>query len=268
MQATGAALTRIFCIANQKGGVGKTTTTVNLAAGLAKIGRHVLVVDLDPQGNATMGSGIDKRALELSVYDVLLENATIAEARQKSPKGGYDVIGANRELAGAEIELVALERRDKRLRRALAAATEYDFVLIDCPPSLSLLTLNGLASAHGVIVPMQCEYFALEGLSDLVNTIKQVHANLNPALEVIGILRVMFDARITLQSQVSDQLKAHFGDKVFDTVIPRNVRLAEAPSYGMPGVVFDPGSKGALAFIEFAREMAARADALRADPVV
>ena len=261
------AVTRIFCVANQKGGVGKTTTTVNLAAGLARIGRRVLVVDLDPQGNATMGSGVDKRALELSVYDVLLENATVAEARQPSPKGGYDVVGANRELAGAEIELVGLERRDKRLRRALAAATEYDFVLIDCPPSLSLLTLNGLASAHGVIVPMQCEYFALEGLSDLVNTIKQVHANLNPALEVIGILRVMFDARITLQSQVSEQLKVHFGDKVFDTVIPRNVRLAEAHSYGMPGVVFDPASKGALAFVDFAREMAARADALRADPV-
>jgi len=259
---------RIFCVANQKGGVGKTTTTVNLAAGLAKLGRRTLVIDLDPQGNATMGSGIDKRALDLSVYDVLLENATIAEARQTSAQGGYDVVGANRELAGAEIELVALERRDKRLRGALAAAAaDYDFVLIDCPPSLSLLTLNGLSSAHGVVVPMQCEYFALEGLSDLVNTIKQVHANLNPALEVIGILRVMFDARITLQAQVSEQLKAHFGDKVFDTVIPRNVRLAEAPSYGMPGVVFDPASKGALAFLAFAREMAERADALRGEPV-
>ncbi len=259
---------RIFCVANQKGGVGKTTTTVNLAAGLAKLGRRVLVVDLDPQGNATMGSGIDKRSLDLSVYDVLLENATVAEARQTSPQGGYDVVGANRELAGAEVELVGLERRDKRLRGALAAVAEdYDFVLIDCPPSLSLLTLNGLSSAHGVVVPMQCEYFALEGLSDLVNTIKQVHANLNPELEVIGILRVMFDARITLQSQVSEQLKAHFDDKVFDTVIPRNVRLAEAPSYGMPGLVFDPTSKGAVAFLEFAREMAARADALRAEPV-
>jgi chromosome partitioning protein len=259
---------RIFCIANQKGGVGKTTTTVNLAAGLARIGRRALVIDLDPQGNATMGSGIDKRALDLSVYDVLLENAGIAEVRQASPKGGYDVIGANRELAGAEIELVALERRDKRLRAALGAvADDYDFVLIDCPPSLSLLTLNGLSSAHGVVVPMQCEYFALEGLSDLVNTIKQVHANLNPELEVIGILRVMFDPRITLQTQVSEQLKSHFGEKVFDTVIPRNVRLAEAPSYGMPGLVFDPTSKGALAFLDFAREMAARADALRAAPV-
>jgi chromosome partitioning protein len=259
---------KVFCIANQKGGVGKTTTTVNLAAGLAEIGRRVLVVDLDPQGNATMGSGIDKRALDLSVYDVLLENATVVETRQASPKGGFDVVGANRELAGAEIELVALDRRDKRLRAALgAAAGDYDFALIDCPPSLSLLTLNGLASAHGVIVPMQCEYFALEGLSDLVNTIKQVHANLNPGLEVIGILRVMFDARITLQAQVSAQLKAHFGDKVFDTVVPRNVRLAEAPSYGMPGLVFDPSSKGALAFLDFARELLARADTWHAAPL-
>jgi chromosome partitioning protein len=258
-------MTRIFCIANQKGGVGKTTTTLNLAAGLSWIGRRVLVVDLDPQGNATMGSGIDKRSLDPSVYDVLLESATVAEARRPSPKGGYDLVGANRELAGAEVELVALERRDKRLRQALAAVEgEYEFVLIDCPPSLSLLTLNGLACAHGVIVPMQCEYFALEGLSDLVNTIKQVHANINPELEVIGILRVMFDPRITLQSQVSEQLKAHFGDRVFDTVIPRNVRLAEAPSYGMPGLVFDPSSKGAVAFLEFAREMAARVDGARA----
>jgi chromosome partitioning protein len=254
-------MTRIFCIANQKGGVGKTTTTVNLAAGLALIGQRVLVVDLDPQGNATMGSGIDKRALSLSVYDVLLESATIAEARQRSEKVGYDVLGANRELAGAEVELVKLERRDKRLKAALeAVSADYDFVLIDCPPSLSLLTLNGLCSAHGVVVPMQCEYFALEGLSDLVNTIKQVHANLNPDLQLIGLLRVMFDPRITLQQQVSDQLKVHFGDKVFNSVIPRNVRLAEAPSYGLPGVVFDPASRGAQAFVEFAAEMVARAN--------
>ena len=252
-------MTRIFCIANQKGGVGKTTTTVNLAAGLAKIGQRVLVVDLDPQGNATMGSGVDKRALKLSVYDVLLESATIAEARQRSEKVGYDVLGANRELAGAEVELVELERRDKRLKGAISAVTgDYDFVLIDCPPSLSLLTLNGLCSAHGVIVPMQCEYFALEGLSDLVNTIKQVHANLNPDLQIIGLLRVMFDPRITLQQQVSEQLKAHFDDKVFNTVIPRNVRLAEAPSYGLPGVVFDPASRGAQAFVEFANVMVER----------
>ncbi|MBT9523681.1 MAG: ParA family protein, partial [Rhizobacter sp.] len=177
-------MTRIFCVANQKGGVGKTTTTVNLAAGLARVGQRVLVIDLDPQGNATMGSGVDKRALQLTVYDVLLESASIAEARVKSEKVGYDVLGANRELAGAEVELVELERRDKRLKGAIAAvAADYDFVLIDCPPSLSLLTLNGLCSAHGVVVPMQCEYFALEGLSDLVNTIKQVHANLNPDLQ-------------------------------------------------------------------------------------
>ena len=252
-------MARIFCIANQKGGVGKTTTTVNLAAGLAQIGKRVLVVDLDPQGNATMGSGIDKRALELSVYDVLLESASIAEARQHTPKAGYDVLPANRELAGAEVELVELERRNTRLKGALQAEEgNYDFVLIDCPPSLSMLTLNGLCAAHGVVVPMQCEYFALEGLSDLVNTIKQVHANLNPELAIIGLLRVMFDPRITLQQQVSEQLKAHFGDKVFNTVIPRNVRLAEAPSYGLPGVVFDPASKGAIAFVEFAKEMAQR----------
>ena len=256
-------MARIFCVANQKGGVGKTTTTVNLASGLSRVGQRVLVVDLDPQGNATMGSGIDKRALELSVYDVLLENASIPEVRQRNDKVGYDVIGANRELAGAEVELVELERRDKRLKSALAAvAAEYDFVLIDCPPSLSMLTLNGLCSAHGVIVPMQCEYFALEGLSDLVNTIKQVHANLNPDLQIIGLLRVMFDPRITLQQQVSEQLKSHFGNKVFDTVIPRNVRLAEAPSYGLPGVVFDPASKGAQAFVAFAQEMVQRIDSM------
>ncbi len=255
-------MSRIFCIANQKGGVGKTTTCVNLAAGLAKVGQRVLLVDLDPQGNATMGSGVDKRTLPSSVYDVLLETASVAEARARAEKGGYDVLGANRELAGAEVELVALEHRNERLRRALQAAdADYDFVLIDCPPSLSLLTLNGLCSAHGVIVPMQCEYFALEGLTDLVNTIKQVHANLNRELQLIGLLRVMFDPRITLQTQVSDQLKVHFGDKVFNTVIPRNVRLAEAPSYGLPGVVFDPASKGAQAFVEFAREMVARVGA-------
>jgi len=249
----------IFCIANQKGGVGKTTTTVNLAAGLAKVGQRVLLVDLDPQGNATMGSGVDKRALNLSIYDVLLETASVAEARQRSEVGGYDVLGANRELAGAEVELVTLERRDQRLRTALdAVADEYDMIVIDCPPSLSLLTLNGLCSAHGVIVPMQCEYFALEGLTDLVNTIRQVHANLNPNLQIIGLLRVMYDPRITLQQQVSEQLKGHFGNKVFDAVIPRNVRLAEAPSYGQPGVVFDPASRGAQAYVEFAREMVER----------
>jgi chromosome partitioning protein len=255
---------KIFCIANQKGGVGKTTTTVNLAAGLAKIGQRVLMVDLDPQGNATMGSGVDKRKLDKSIYDVLLDSAPVREARVKSDKlieagCSYDILGANRELAGAELELVDAQARERRLKTALAeVAGDYDFVLIDCPPSLSLLTLNGLCSAHGVIVPMQCEYFALEGLTDLVNTIKQVHANLNKDLAIIGLLRVMFDPRITLQQQVSDQLKSHFGDKVFNTVIPRNVRLAEAPSYGVPGVVFDPSSKGAQAFTAFAVEMVER----------
>ena len=257
-------MAKIFCIANQKGGVGKTTTTVNLAAGLAQLGQRVLMVDLDPQGNATMGSGVDKRSLALSVSDVLLESASVAEARTRSDKlmaagCGYDILGANRELAGAEVEMVELERRERRLKNALTAVdADYDFVLIDCPPSLSMLTLNGLCCAHGVIVPMQCEYFALEGLTDLVNTIKQVKANLNDKLLIIGLLRVMFDPRITLQQQVSDQLAAHFGDKLFDTVIPRNVRLAEAPSFGLPGVAFDPGSKGAQAFVAFAAEMLRR----------
>ncbi|MDH4482084.1 MAG: ParA family protein [Rhodoferax sp.] len=257
-------MAKIFCIANQKGGVGKTTTTVNLAAGLAQLGQRVLMVDLDPQGNATMGSGVDKRSLAFSVYDVLLESASVAEARTRSDKliaagCGYDILGANRELAGAEVEMVELERRERRLKNALTAVdADYDFVLIDCPPSLSMLTLNGLCCAHGVIVPMQCEYFALEGLTDLVNTIKQVKANLNDKLLIIGLLRVMFDPRITLQLQVSDQLAAHFGDKLFDTVIPRNVRLAEAPSFGLPGVAFDPGSKGAQAFVAFAAEMLRR----------
>ena len=265
-------MAKIFCVANQKGGVGKTTTTVNLAAGLAFVGQRVLMVDLDPQGNATMSSGVDKREMALSVYDVLLEEASVAEARIRSNWGNdgvraqiptYDVLGANRDLAGAEVELVSLERRENRLKQALAAVdAEYDFVLIDCPPSLSMLTLNGLCAAHGVIVPMQCEYFALEGLTDLVNTIKQVHANLNRELKIIGLLRVMFDPRITLQQQVSEQLKDHFGDKVFAAVIPRNVRLAEAPSYGLPGVVFDPAAKGSHAFVDFAHEMVERVKTL------
>ena len=252
-------MAKIFCVANQKGGVGKTTTTVNLAAGLAKVGQRVLMVDLDPQGNATMGCGIDKRQLKLTVYDVLLESASVVEAKVRSEKGGFDVLGANRELAGAEVELVDVERREQRLKTALAAVGgDYDFVLVDCPPSLSMLTLNGLCAAHGVIVPMQCEYFALEGLTDLVNTIKQVHANLNRDLKIIGLLRVMFDPRITLQQQVSEQLKGHFKDKVFNTVIPRNVRLAEAPSYGLPGVVFDPAARGSVAYVDFAAEMVER----------
>jgi chromosome partitioning protein len=249
----------IFAIANQKGGVGKTTTSVNLAAALQMAGQRTLLIDLDPQGNATMGAGIDKRALPRSVYHVLLGLAAMAEARVTSPSGGFDVLPANRDLAGAEVELVDLDQRELRLKQALANhIDEYDFVLIDCPPSLSMLTLNGLCAAHGVIIPMQCEYYALEGLSDLVNTIKQVHKNLNRDLRIIGLLRVMFDPRSLLANQVSQQLEQHFGDKVFKTLVPRNVRLAEAPSHGIPGVLFDKAAKGALAYMTFANEMIER----------
>ncbi len=252
-------MSHIFAVANQKGGVGKTTTTVNLAAALAAQGQRVLLVDLDPQGNATMGSGVDKRTLKKSVYHVLLGMASLAEARQASEAGKFDTLPANRDLAGAEVEMVDLDNRETRLKQALALHDkDYDFVLIDCPPSLSLLTLNGLCAANGVIIPMQCEYYALEGLSDLVNTIKKVHANLNPDLKIIGLLRVMFDPRSTLSNQVSAQLEQHFGDKVFKSIVPRNVRLAEAPSYGLPGVIFDRAAKGAQAYLAFAAEMIGR----------
>ena len=249
-------MTKILAVANQKGGVGKTTTTVNLAASLAATQQRVLLIDLDPQGNATMGSGVDKRDLQASVYDVLLGGKTIAEARVRSEAGKYDLLPANRELAGAEIELVDLPHREARLRDALQGiAAEYDYVLIDCPPALNLLTLNGLCAARSVMIPMQCEYYALEGLSDLVNTIRKVRASLNPELEIEGLLRTMFDPRNTLAQQVSDQLQEHFGDKVYRTVIPRNVRLAEAPSFGVPALYHDKLSKGTRAYLALAGEL-------------
>jgi len=249
----------IFCVANQKGGVGKTTTAVNLAAAVAQLGRKALLIDLDPQGNATMGSGIDKHALTESVYPLLLGLTTLPRARLFAERAGYDVVGANRELAGAEVELVDLPRREYRLADAIAPwVDEYDLVLIDCPPALSLLTLNALAAAHGVLIPMQCEYFALEGLSDLANSIKRVRAAFNPRLAIIGLLRVMFDPRVTLQQQVADEISRHFGDKVFRTVIPRNVRLAEAPSHGLPGVCYDPRAAGAQAYLALAKELLER----------
>jgi chromosome partitioning protein len=256
-------MAHVIAIANQKGGVGKTTTSVNLACALAKLSKRVLLVDLDPQGNATMGSGVDKRTLAASVYQVLIGAASARDAIVRDTAAGYGLLPANRELAGAELDLVELEARESRLRDALAQVdNEFDLVIIDCPPSLSLLTLNGFCAASGVIIPMQCEYYALEGLSDLVNTVRKVHANFNRQLAILGLLRVMFDPRIALSQQVSRQLEAHFGDKVFTTLVPRNVRLAEAPSHGLPGVLYDPQSKGAQAYLEFARELLARLESL------
>ncbi len=249
---------QVFAVANQKGGVGKTTTSVNLAAAMAALGYRALLVDLDPQGNATMHAGIDKMALDATVYHMLVGLKGFRDVCQRSP-AGFDVLPANRELAGAELELVDFEDREHRLRQVLnAEAANYDLVVMDCPPSLSMLTLNGLCAADGVIIPMQCEYFALEGLTDLVNSIGRIHAGLNKGLRIIGLLRVMFDTRMTLSLQVSEQLDAHFGDKVFQTVIPRNVRLAEAPSHGMPVLQYDAGSRGAQAYKRFAAELCQR----------
>jgi len=248
-------MTRILAIANQKGGVGKTTTSINLAASLALAGRRVLLIDLDPQGNATMGSGVDKRAVRATVYDVLLGAQPLSGVKLQVA-ANYDLVPANRELAGAEVELVDLPERETRLREAIKELEhDYDFILIDCPPALNLLTVNGLCAAQAVMIPMQCEYYALEGLSDLVQTIKKVRVNLNPRLEIEGLLRTMYDPRNTLAQQVSDQLQQHFGDKVYRTVIPRNIRLAEAPSHGVPVITLDRQSKGALAYLALAGEM-------------
>lgn len=249
---------KILAIANQKGGVGKTTTSVNLAACLAEIGQRVLMIDLDPQGNATTGCGVVKREALPTVYQVLIGEANLHQARLKT-EFGFDILPSNRELAGAEVELIDIQRREFRLREVLqAAAMEYDFVLIDCPPALNMLTVNGLVAADAVMIPMQCEYYALEGLSDLVNTLRKVRANLNPKLEIEGLLRTMYDPRSTLTQQVSSELESHFGDKVYRSIIPRNVRLAEAPSYGKPVLAFDRSSKGAQAYQALAQELVER----------
>ena len=271
--APAAKAPRIIAIANQKGGVGKTTTAVNLSASLVAMKRRVLLVDLDPQGNATTGAGVDKRKLAETVYQVLLGERSIADVRVVSPTGGFDLVGANRELAGAEVELVDLPERETRLKDALAEALaqmknaihevagEYDFVVLDCPPSLSLLTLNGLCAADSVLIPMQCEYYALEGLSDLVQTVKKVRAHLNPRLEIEGLLRTMYDPRNTLAQNVAAELERHFGDKLYRTVVPRNIRLAEAPSHGVPALKLEPHSKGALAYLALAGEILRREEA-------
>ena len=252
-------MARILAVTNQKGGVGKTTTAVNLSACLAEYGQRVLLIDLDPQGNATTGCGVVKREAMPTVYQILIGRSTIDETRCGTDFG-FDLLPANRELAGAEIELIELGQREYRLRDSLAGLRDdYDFILMDCPPALNLLTVNGLVAAATVMIPMQCEYYALEGRTDLVATLKKVRANLNPVLEIEGLLRTMFDPRSTLTQQVSRELEGHFGNKVYATIVPRNVRLAEAPSYGKPVIAFDRGSKGAQAYLALAREILERA---------
>ena len=249
----------ILAVANQKGGVGKTTTAVNVAAGLAAASQRVLLVDLDPQGNATMGAGVDKSELDISVYDVLVDDITIDQTAVYSEAAGFYLLPANGDLTAAEVALLHAPKRQQRLKDALAAVAEsYDYVLIDCPPSLNMLTVNGLVAAQGIIIPMQCEYYALEGLSALLNTIARIAASVNPGLTIHGILRTMFDARSSLSNDVAAQLHTHFGDKVYRTVIPRNVRLAEAPSYGLPALAYDRQSKGALAYEALACEILKR----------
>ncbi len=249
-------MTKIIAVANQKGGVGKTTTTVNLAASLAASRRRVLMVDMDPQGNATMGCGIDKNDLEVSAVDVLMGDAPANEAIQRAGQGDFDVIPANADLTAAEVRLLSEFGRESRLRVALEPlASAYDYILIDCPPSINMLTVNALTAASGVLIPMQCEYYALEGLSSLLATVEQIRDAVNPGLELEGLLRTMFDPRNNLANEVSGQLIMHFGSKVYRTVIPRNVRLAEAPSFGLPALYHDKYSRGALAYLALAGEI-------------
>jgi chromosome partitioning protein len=251
---------KILAIANQKGGVGKTTTSVNLAASLAATRRRVLLIDLDPQGNATMGAGVDKYALEYSIFDVLVDGAAISSCRVRSP-AEFDLIGANGDLTGAEVLLLELEHREQRMKQALAKVKdEYDFIIIDCPPSLNMLTVNALVAATAVLIPMQCEYYALEGLAALLETIDKIKEQLNPALVIDGLLRTMYDPRNALSNQVSSQLTTHFGDRVYRTIIPRNVRLAEAPSHGVPVLEYDRKSRGAVAYLALAGEMIRKAE--------